>query len=243
APILLPLTIVSCSQNSNQDRINEAREKIKQIVADKPKPTLLNQPSDTINLENYLQIGAFVAPTTEFTGVIIELYSVELPSPNSTNLVIWLKVTSTNTLDIIAEISDFYSVNFNEINGINPDRIQEIEIDQLTVPFTNLINSRNFALQKLVEDAINGSGFFSNLSKLDPDDLNNDSSDLDDRLTTNNINENIFENQQRNIYAIFIRYDLGVRRISLSFELQNEDNTANVSVNRQFEISQIEDNN
>ncbi|MGL5617697.1 MAG: hypothetical protein ACRCWU_01425 [Metamycoplasmataceae bacterium] len=237
-PLLLPLAVVSCSQSSDKDRINKAREKIKQIVSEKPQPTLSTQPSDLIDLESYLKINSFVAPTTQVSGVKIELYNVELPTPNSTNLVIWLKVTSTDTLDIIAEISDFYSINFNELYGIDLTTIQPITIDQLNNPFDNLMNSKNSALQKFIDEAINGTGVFDTLSHIDPNKLNEDSKDLNDRLTTKNINDNIFESQQGNVHAVFIRYDNGMRRISLSFELYDND-TAKVSANRQFEINLI----
>ncbi|MGL5732812.1 MAG: hypothetical protein ACRCXE_01970 [Metamycoplasmataceae bacterium] len=239
APLLLPLAMVSCSESSDQDRIDKAKEKIKQIVKDKPKATLATQPGGLINLENYLQLNAYVAPTTEISGVKIELYSVELPTPNSTNLVIWLKVTSTDTLDIIAEISDFYSINFNELEGINPIMIQSISVDQLNTPFNNLMNSKNFALQKLINEAINGTGFFDSLTAIDPVKLNDDSKDFNDRLTTKNINDNIFESQQSNIYAVFIRYDAASQRMSIAFELHDADDTTKVTFNTQFEINII----
>ncbi|MGL5643212.1 MAG: hypothetical protein ACRCW3_00310 [Metamycoplasmataceae bacterium] len=242
APLLLPLTMVSCSQSNDEDRINKAKEKIKQIVSEKPHPTLANPPSGLINLENYLQLNSYVAPTTEVTGIKIEVYNVELPTPTSTNLVIWLKVTSTDTLDISAEISDFYSVNFNELEGINPLMIQEITVDQLTTPFTNLINSKNFTLQKLIEDAINGTGTFDILSPIDPVTLNDDPQEFNNRITTENINNNIFESQQNNVYAVFITYDARTRRISLSFELRDEDSATKVTFNTQYEITIIEGN-
>ncbi|MGL5205412.1 MAG: hypothetical protein ACRC7B_00660 [Metamycoplasmataceae bacterium] len=237
APLLLPLTMVSCSQSSNEDRIDEARAKIKKIVSEKPRPTFVTQPSGPINLVNYLQLNSYIAPTTEVSGVNIELYSVELPTPNSRNLVIWLKVTSTDTLDIIPEIADFYFVNFNELNGIDPLMIQEITTDQLNVPFNNLMNSKSFALSKLIEDAINGTGVFSALSPIDPVKLNVDAKDFDDRLTTKNINDNIFESQQSNVYAVFTRYEEVTKRITLSFELHDVDSTIKVTFNTQYEIN------
>lgn len=238
-PVILPTILVSCSQNSDQNRINEAREKVQKVITEKPQPTLATQPNASIDLANYLQLNSFIAPKSDLTGIKIELDSIELPTPNSTNLIIWLKVTSTDTLDIIADISDFYSINFNEIAGIDSTNIQPITIDQLSTPFTNLLNAKRSLLNKFINEAISGTGFFEGQTKIDPTTLINDPKELNDRLTTNNLNENIFENHQKNVYVEFLIYDANAKTISLTFELRELDNSDKVTFDMQFELIEL----
>ncbi|MGL6124935.1 MAG: hypothetical protein ACRC1F_00385 [Metamycoplasmataceae bacterium] len=235
-PILLPMTLISCSQNSVQDRIDKAQEKIDQIVSSKPLPTLRIQPGDKIELENYFQTNAFVSPTTDISGVKIEMSSIELPVPNSTDFNIWLKVTSTDTLDIAAEISDFYSVKFSDLNGIDKTKIEPISSEKLKTPFSILIQSMSVDLGRFVNDALSGTRFFNGQESIDPNTLINDPKKLLDRLTSDNIDKNVFDGRQKNVHVSFVNYFENSKRMNLNFELREKDATAEVIVDLTFDV-------
>jgi hypothetical protein len=80
-PLILPLTLISCSQNNDESRITAAREIIKEIVAKKPLPTLSVTPTgDQISLSDYLgQVSKFVAPKHSTDDFLIDLHKIELP--------------------------------------------------------------------------------------------------------------------------------------------------------------------
>jgi hypothetical protein len=87
--LILPLSLISCSQNNDEIRIAQAKEKIQEIILAKPLPTLKNKPIDNqVLLSNYLKSNDFVIPTIQTTGVEIDLHSIELPIVGEQNLII-----------------------------------------------------------------------------------------------------------------------------------------------------------
>ena len=201
---IFPITLLSCSQNNTEDRIFEAEEKIQKIILEKPLPTLSTKPTTNIvDLENYLKIQSFNNPVTEITGVKIEINDIELPIVNSKDLLIWLKVTSTDTLDIAPEISGFYSINLSEILEMKDKTINSIPYEKLKILFDELLEPNLGNITKIVSNAIFGIDEFEGETSIDTSTLEQDPKPLNDRLTTSNINQYIFDGYQQNIHMLF----------------------------------------
>ncbi len=201
---IFPITLLSCSQNSTESRISEAEEKIENIILQKPLPTLSVKPTNNIiNLENYVKSQSFNNPITEISGVKIEINDIELPVVDSKDLLIWLKVTSTDTLDIAPEISGFYSINFSEIIEIKDKTINSIPYETLEILFDELLSPNIGNITKVVSDAIFGRGEFEGQTSIDTSSLTQDPKPLNDRLTTSNINQYIFDGFQKNVHMVF----------------------------------------
>lgn len=236
-PIFLPCVLISCSQNNNEARIKEAKDKINQITSSKPKPTLTTPPGNLINLTSYLNPKLYTAPQTNIEGVKIEIENIEIPTPNSKTLIIWLKATSTNTLDISPDISGFYFINFNEIDGVVANTIQPVTTLELQEPFENLLNPKRGLINKFINDAINGAGAFEGQSTIDPSTLIDDPKGLNDRLTTSKINSNIFEDHQANVYMEFTNFDKSTNKIYISVQLRGTDLSNVVSYQMEFDFN------
>ncbi|MDK2819824.1 MAG: hypothetical protein KFW07_03230 [Mycoplasmataceae bacterium] len=241
--LLLPATLISCGSTSDADRINNAKKKVANVVAGKIRPTLSNPVNKEILLINYLNPSEYDLPKTVTTGIKITLENIEIPLVNANDLIIWFKVESTETLDIAPEISDYYSVNFSEIDGVEgkiiipPSSNEDIEI--LKTRFETLVNSNINNFRKLVSDAIYGKGNFDGQSKINVSELINSSQDLMDRLTTDNINRYIFSGKQKNIYLEFnevIVNDEESSQINFMFTLGNDANKLTTSITLEIEV-------
>ncbi len=202
--LILPLSLISCSQNNDEIRIAQAKEKIQEIILAKPLPTLKNKPIDNqVLLSNYLKSNDFVIPTIQTTGVEIDLHSIELPIVGEQNLIIWFKVTSTDTLDIAPEIADFYSINFFDIVEVKGKTIVPVEYATIEESFQQIIEQNIADISAMVTDAIFSKGIFLGDPTIDTSTLEQDPKPLNDRLTTSIINEHIFEGYQKNVYMVF----------------------------------------
>lgn len=234
--LLLPLAIVSCGSISEKDRIKNAKKKIANVVAGKIRPTLSAPVNGNIVLTDYLNPLKFNLPETITTGIEITLNNIEIPLSNASDLDIWFKVESTETLDIAPEISDYYSVKFSEIEEVKGKTIispSEDNIEKLREKFEILVNLNHNELRKLIGDAIYGEGNFDGQTPIDVSNLSNSSEILMSRLTTDNINRYVFLNKQRNIYLDFnelIHNDENGIKINFNCTLGNDENSLTLPV-------------
>ncbi len=211
--ITIPLTLSSCSSNDEQ-KINEAKDKVKAIAALKLLPTFKSTTPTPINpLE--LKITDFSNPPlptgyspNDFT---IEVWSIELPILGSKNLDIWLKVTSTSTSEIYPDISEFYSIESTNIKELEETKVIEVGEESLKPKFEELVLGNKSLITTMINEAILGIGYFENNSSIDIQKLKDKDVEeiisLDKRLVSDNTNKFVFEGRQKNVYFNFVKFE------------------------------------
>lgn len=199
--IILPLSLFSCSQNSNNNDLNNAKKEVERILELKPKPKLKNQPTSDASksiqlITSYLDTKSYFAPEGDFKfGIKITVEWIEFPINNESDLTIWLKIDSSEYFG--EEISKSYSIKFKDILSLSPSitllPISEVELKDV---FIKLIENKKGSFADLMNDAINGEKNFSGMGEIKPEKYE---LELPKLLTSENINNYIFQNYQRNI--------------------------------------------